>query len=209
MKRPVIFFDWDGTIANSMPLCIGEISLALERMGLPALPESKLMACNGPTYEESVAVLGLPPERGEEFLRLRKEAEMELVPQVQQFFPGIREMLDELRAFADLAIVSNGLQEYLELSTRVLNVEDCFFRLQAHIPGKNKAEALALLMEELQPDRCVMVGDRLGDIAAGKANGIPTVAACYGFGNEEEYRQADYRAETVAEMTVLLKKLLA
>ena len=208
MKRPVIFFDWDGTIADSMPLCIGEISLALERMGLPPMPEAKLKACNGPTYEESVAVLGLPPERGEEFLRLRKEAEMELVPTVQQFFPGIREMLDELRTFADLAIVSNGLQEYLELSTRVMHVEDCFIRLQAHIPGKDKAQALGMLIAELQPERCVMVGDRLGDINAGKANAIPTVAACYGFGNEAEYAQADYRANSAQEMTTLLKRLL-
>lgn len=208
MKRPVIFFDWDGTIADSMPLCIGEITLAIQRMGLPVPPVEKLKACNGPTYEESVAVLGLPPERGEEFLRLRKEAEMELVPQVQQFFPGIREMLEELCTFADLAIVSNGLQEYLELSTRVMQVEDVFTRLQAHIPGKSKAEALGLLMADMQPEKCVMVGDRLGDITAGKANGIPTVAACYGFGNEEEYAQADYRANSAKEMTELLKKLL-
>lgn len=208
MKRPVIFFDWDGTIADSMPLCIGEITLAIQRMGLPVPPVEKLKACNGPTYEESIAVLELPPERGEEFLRLRKEAEMELVPQVQQFFPGIREMLEELRTFADLAIVSNGLQEYLELSTRVMQVEDVFTRLQAHIPGKSKAEALGLLMADMQPEKCVMVGDRLGDITAGKANGIPTVAACYGFGNEEEYAQADHRANSAKEMTELLKKLL-
>ena len=208
MKRPVIFFDWDGTIADSMPLCIGEITLAIQRMGLPVPSVEKLKACNGPTYEESIAVLGLPRERGEEFLRLRKEAEMELVPQVQQFFPGIREMLEELCTFADLAIVSNGLEEYLRLSTKVMQVEDCFTRLQAHIPGKSKAEALGLLMADMQPEKCVMVGDRLGDITAGKANGIPTVAACYGFGNEEEYAQADYRANSAEEMTALLKKLL-
>lgn len=209
MKRPVIFFDWDGTIADSMPLCVGEITLALERMGLSVPPVETLMACNGPTYEESVAVLGLPQERGAEFLRLRKEAEMELVPTVQRFFPGIRGMLEELRTFADLAIVSNGLQEYLELSTRVMQVEGVFTRLQAFTPGKTKAQALGMLIDEMQPEKCVMVGDRLGDINAGKANGIPTVAACYGFGNEEEYAQADYRADTVEEMTTLLKKLLA
>ena len=209
MKRPVIFFDWDGTIADSMPLCVGEITLALERMGLSVPPVETLMACNGPTYEESVAVLGLPQERGAEFLRLRKEAEMELVPTVQRFFPGIRGMLEELRTFADLAIVSNGLQEYLELSTRVMQVEGVFTRLQAFTPGKTKAQALGMLIDEMQPEKCVMVGDRLGDINAGKANGIPTVAACYGFGNEEEYAQADYRADTVEEMTMLLKKLLA
>jgi len=63
-------------------------------------------------------------------------------------------------------------------------------------------------MADMQPEKCVMVGDRLGDITAGKANGIPTVAACYGFGNEEEYAQADYRANSAEEMTALLKKLL-
>lgn len=209
MKRPVIFFDWDGTLADSMPLCIGEISLALKRMGLPVPPESKLMECNGPTYEESVAVLGLPQERGEEFLRLRKAAEMELVPTVQRLFPGVKDMLRELIAFADLAIVSNGLMEYLTLSTRVMDVEDCFVRVQGHIPGKHKGEALALLMAELAPERAVMVGDRLGDLNAGKFCGIPTVAACYGFGNEAEYCQADHRADSVAALTELLKKLLA
>ncbi|MBQ7864932.1 MAG: HAD family hydrolase, partial [Clostridia bacterium] len=110
---------------------------------------------------------------------------------------------------ADLAIVSNGLQEYLELSTRVMQVEDVFTRVQAHIPGKNKAEALGLLIADLQPEKCVMVGDRLGDITAGKANGIPTVAACYGFGNEAEYAQANYRADSAEEMTAVLKRLLA
>ena len=81
-KRPVIFFDWDGTLADSMPLCIAEIRLALERMGMPELPEALIAQCNGPTYEESVGVLGIPEERAKEFLHERKEAEMALVPTV-------------------------------------------------------------------------------------------------------------------------------
>ena len=183
-KRPVIFFDWDGTLADSMPLCIAEIRLALERMGMPELPEALIAQCNGPTYEESVGVLGIPEERAKEFLHERKEAEMALVPTVQRLFPGVRGMLDSLRETADLAIISNGMPEYLTLSLRVMGLEKAFVRVQGQIPGKTKGEALSVVLAELTPSRAVMVGDRLGDLLAGRQNGLPTVAACYGYGNE-------------------------
>ena len=208
-NRSVIFFDWDGTLADSMPLCLAEIRLALERMGMPALPEALLAQCNGPTYEESVQVLGIPDARAKEFLRERKEAEMALVPTVQRLFPGVREMLSTLREVADLAIVSNGMPEYLALSLRVMGLQDAFLRVQGQIPGKTKGEALALLLAELSPARAVMVGDRLGDLLAGQEHGLPTVAACYGYGNETEYAHADERADTVEALTVLLKAMLA
>lgn len=209
MKRPVIFFDWDGTLADSMPLCIAEIRLALERMGLPKLPEALIAQCNGPTYEESVGVLGIPEERAKEFLHERKEAEMALVPTVQRLFPGVRGMLDSLREVADLAIISNGMPEYLALSLRVMGLEKAFVRVQGQIPGKTKGEALSVVLAELTPSRAVMVGDRLGDLLAGRQNGLPTVAACYGYGNEAEYAHADRQARTVAELTTLLKQMLA
>lgn len=208
-KRPVIFFDWDGALADSMPLCIAEIRLALERMSMPELPEALIAQCNGPTYEESVGVLGIPEERAKEFLHERKEAEMALVPTVQRLFPGVRGMLDSLRETADLAIISNGMPEYLTLSLRVMGLEKAFVRVQGQIPGKTKGEALSVVLAELTPSRAVMVGDRLGDLLAGRQNGLPTVAACYGYGNEAEYAHADWQARTVAELTTLLKQMLA
>ena len=30
MSRPAIYFDWDGTIADSMPVCIGELSCGVQ-----------------------------------------------------------------------------------------------------------------------------------------------------------------------------------
>ena len=208
-KRPVIFFDWDGTLADSMPLCLAEVRLALERMNMPELPETLIAQCNGPTYEESVKVLGIPEERAKEFLHERKEAEMALVPTVQRLFPGVRGMLDSLRDMADLAIISNGMPEYLALSLRVMKLEDAFVRVQGQMPGKTKGEALSAVLAELAPSRAVMVGDRLGDLLAGRQNGLPTIAACYGYGNEAEYAHADMQARTVAELTALLKQMLA
>ncbi len=202
--KPVIFFDWDGTLADSMPLCIQQLQVALERVGLPPKPPEELALCNGPTYEESVGVLRIPPDKAQAFLDARLKAELELVPTVQRLFPGIREMLTALRPVADLVVLSNGLPGYLSLSLRTLSLTDCFTRVQPAIPGKTKAEALALLLAEMRPDRAVMVGDRLGDLNAGRANNLPTVAACYGFGTPEEWAEADRQAESVERLTALL-----
>ena len=92
-------------------------------------------------------------------------------------------MLDGLRETADLAIISNGMPEYLALSLRVMGLEKAFVRVQGQIPGKTKGEALSIVLAELTPSRAVMVGDRLGDLLAGRQNGLSTVAACYGYGN--------------------------
>lgn len=208
MQRPVIYFDWDGTIADSMPLCVGEIALAYERMGLPAPPVELMRACNGPTFEESVHVLGLPEDRAEEYLRLRAQAEMELVPTLTHPFPGIPDMLAQLSAVADLAVISNGLQAYLDLCLRTFCMESVFVRVQGCIPGSSKGDTLGLMLREMHPGCAIMVGDRLGDILAGKQNGLPTVAAGYGFGNEDEYAQADHRADSPAAMTQLLRQLI-
>ena len=50
--KPIIFFDWDGTLADSMNLCVAEIRQALITMRLPDLPDDVLRQCNGPTFEQ-------------------------------------------------------------------------------------------------------------------------------------------------------------
>ncbi len=202
--KPVIFFDWDGTLADSMPLCIQQLQAALSRVDLPPKTPEELALCNGPTYEESVNVLRIPPDKAQAFLAARLEAELALVPKVQRLFPGVREMLAALRPVADLVVLSNGLPQYLSLSLRTLALTDAFVRVQPAIPGKTKREALALLLDELKPARAVMVGDRLGDLDAGRANGLPTIAACYGFGTPREWAEADEQAESVERLTALL-----
>ena len=167
--KPVIFFDWDGTLADSMNLCVAEIRQALITMRLPDLPDDVLRQCNGPTGN--------------------------------RLFPGVREMLQTLREYADLCIVSNGEHDYIALCLQVFGLTDVFVRTATSVPGRTKGENLRALLDDLRPERAVMVGDRLGDIRAGQENGLPTIAACYGYGNDAEYNQASLRAESVADLT--------
>ena len=50
----------------------------------------------------------------------------------------------------------------------------------------------------------LIVGDRLSDCNAGRANGILTVAARYGYGNDAEYAQFDAGINSAKELLALL-----
>ncbi len=202
--KPVICFDWDGTLCDSMALCIRENAATLQKMHLPPVPESTLRACNGPTFEEAAPMLGIPADRMEEYCRVRLAAALELVPRVNRLFDGAKELLHALHGQAVLCIVSNGTQAYLNLCMQVFGLEGIFDRIVFSRPGFTKGQNLAALLAELQPERAVMVGDRLGDILAGQENGLPTIAAGFGYGSDAEYRRADVCAPTMADLQALL-----
>ena len=206
MSKNVIFFDWDGTLCDSMQLCIEENRNTLRRLGLPDQPDEVLRRCNGPTFEEAAPIIGVPPERMEEYCRVRLSCALDLVPKVNRLFPGARELLTALAPHAELCIVSNGTEAYLKLCLKQFGLENVFRRVVWCHPERTKAQNLALLLEEMQPVRAVMVGDRLGDIHAGKANGLPTIAAAFGYGSDAEYAEADQRADTMAELQSILLK---
>lgn len=203
-RRPTIYFDWDGTLADSMPLCIAHIRQTLEELGLPPKTNAEMAKCNGPTYQESVQVLGIPDDMAEAYLETRQRVELALVNEWQRLFPGIREMLQSLAPLADLVIVSNGLPDYLHASMQKTGIAEYFTRVQPLIPGKTKTQALRMVVDEMQPIRCVMVGDRRGDVLAGRDNGLPTIAACYGYGLPDEWALADRQAYSVEQLQLQL-----
>lgn len=202
--KSVICFDWDGTLADSMQLCVEELRMTLSRMGLPAQPDEVLRRGNGPTYEEVADIIGIPAGRMEEYADIRLHAGLELCPMVNRLYPGVREMLDALRGKAMLCVVSNGMRDYLDLCLRSFGLEGVFDRIEPFKHGRSKAQALAEVSADLKPEQIWMVGDRLGDIEAGKANGIATIAACYGYGTPDEWAAADQQARTVEELTAVL-----
>lgn len=204
MKKPVIFFDWDGTLCDSMQLCIEENRSTLRLLGLPDQPDEVLRRCNGPTFEEAAPIIGVPEERMEEYCRIRLSCALALVEKVNRLFHGAREMLSALKDKAELCIVSNGTQAYLTRCMQHFGLEGVFHRIVWSHPERTKTQNLAGLMAELQPERAVMVGDRIGDIRAGRENGLTTIAAAFGYGNDAEYAEADLRAHSMAQLQEML-----
>ena len=204
MNRPVIFFDWDGTLCDSMQLCVEENRTTLRLLGLPDQPDEVLRRCNGPTFEEAAPMIGIPADRMEEYCRVRLSCALDLVEKVNRLFPGARELLAALKPHAELCIVSNGTEAYLKKCLKHFHLEDVFRLVVWCHPERTKTQNLAHAIETLRPERAVMVGDRIGDIRAGKANGLPTIAAAFGYGNAAEWAEADLVANTMEELQSML-----
>lgn len=197
---PMMIFDFDGTLVDSMKLCVTELRETFLDMGLHVPPEEKLRSCNGPSHEEAAVLLGLPEELRAEFLRIRGEKQMQYLETYQKIYPGVREMLSGLSACAHLCIVSNSAQRYIDRSLSNWGITQYFTRAQGSVPGRTKGRLIGELLRERRPERAMMAGDRGTDIAAGRENGLFTVAACYGFGSPGEWQDADRKAQTVEDL---------
>lgn len=60
----------------------------------------------------------------------------------------------------------------------------------------NKGDLIAYILEkeQLNPEECLMIGDREHDIFGARHNGIETVAVEYGYGSKQELDQAQPKA---------------
>ena len=202
--RQAIFFDWDGTLADSMDLCLAEVAEALRTVGHPPVTEAELRACNGPTPAESCGFFGLEGERAEAYLQARHDAQLRLIPGRQKLYPGVAEALRRLKALASLHIVSNGLRDYVYASVRSTGLDGLFDSIEAGRPELTKGQLLGQMLADVQPDRAILVGDRQGDIRAALENSLPAIAVRYGYGTEAEFAGAARIADTVEEMETLL-----
>ncbi len=198
--KTIIYFDFDGTLADSMALCTTQVSRALKACGLKPVSQELLMACNGPSYDEAAILLGVPEDMRAHFCDVRRGIEISIIDETQKLFGGVVNLLESLQGKAQLALVSNGMGDYLNQSLDKFGLRKYFAFVQPLIQGQTKGETLKQLVEQHKPEKALMVGDRIGDIQAGQFAGISTLAAAYGFGSEEEYAKADARVESIEQL---------
>ena len=185
-----VLFDLDGTLVDSAP----ELGAAADKMrvdrGLPSLPLAQYRPMAGAGARGMLGIaFGITPDMPdfaalrEEFFR-NYEARMLLNTHV---FDGVAALVESLQA-QQLAwgIVTNKSKRFTEPLVRSIDV---FSSAGAVVSGdttpfsKPHPEPLfeAARRLDLDPARCVYVGDDERDIIAGRAAGMRTVAATYGY----------------------------
>ena len=189
--RPAaILFDLDGTLIDSAPDLAGACNdMRIER-GLAALPYERLRAMVGSGARGMVgAGFGLAPEDAgyldlrDEFLR-RYEARMTLETRIFPDVPPLLARLDEegiawgivtnkAGRFAVPLIAALGLAE----ATGTLVCGDTTAHSKPH--PEPLLEAARRL--DVPPGACVYVGDDKRDVDAGRAAGMRTIVAAWGY----------------------------
>ncbi len=124
-------------------------------------------------------------------------------------YPGVEALFERLNAMQHpLYIASNGLTPYLSaiVSHYRLNrwVSETFSIQQ--IPTLDKRDLVASIIKKYEITRGYVVGDRLSDIEAAKANGLEAIGCRFDFSREEELRQADYIVNHLCEVEEIVSK---
>jgi phosphoglycolate phosphatase len=127
-----------------------------------------------------------------------------------RLYPGVKETLPLLRG-KKLAVLSNKRQSLTEAVLRVTGIFPFFAAIRGgseEMPLKPSSEPLLALIKEAQgdPARTIMVGDKPGDVLAGKAAGTLTLGVTYGYGEPAAVAAAgpDFLVDSFAAITGII-----
>ncbi len=194
-KPQAILFDLDGTLADTAADLAAPIQAFQRERGLPVMSVEDLrpyasMGARGLLGKG----LGLTKDDSEyESLRLEFLARYEKAMVVHtRIFDGYDLVLPELKKQSIAwGVVSNKVEKYVRPIMQELGLaSDSVCIVGGDTSGFAKPHPEPLLFgcrqASLDPTRCVYVGDDRRDIEAGKAAGMLTIAATYGFCGDED-----------------------
>lgn len=212
-----VLFDLDGTLIDSAP----DLGAAADQMrtdrGLASLPLERYRPMAGAGARGMLGVaFGITPD-APEFAPLREEFFVNYETRMlrnTQVFEGVAELIEALCARGlQWGVVTNKSVRFTGPLTRAIPL---FGTARAIVSGdttpyaKPRPEPLFEAARQLgvPPARCIYVGDDHRDIMAGRAAGMGTVAAAYGYmGAEADVTlwQADAAIASPMELLQLLK----
>ena len=185
-----VFFDLDGTLADTAADLAAPVNAMRIERGLPPMPLETLRPYASMGARGLIG-RGLGVQRedaGFESLRIEFLQRYEAAMVVHtRLFAGMPEVLDALDAAGvRWGVVSNKVERYVRPIVAALGLAE---RSAVAIGGDTTPHAKphpepllhAARLTGRAPTACVYVGDDLRDVDAGRAAGMRTVAAAYGY----------------------------
>ncbi len=211
-----ILFDLDGTLADTAPDLAAAINRIRIERGLEPTPYDQLRptASAGARGLIGAAFHMQPEDDGYNQLRDLFLAYYQAAMTVHsRLFDGVPELLKTLTDHRIAwGIVTNKAARFTDPLIQQIGLQDAGCAISGDTTPHSKPHPAPLLEAArrlgLPPEQCWYVGDDLRDIQAGKAAGMLTVAAAWGYCGQIEPTtwQADMLADTPQAIANLLEK---
>lgn len=185
-----VFFDFDGTLADTARDLVGAANQQRIRAGLEPLPFENLRTFSSQGAQGLLkAALGLTP-KDDTYASAREQFLEDYYAQMTNetvLFDGIPEVLNQLEHLGfQWGIVTNKAEN---LSFPIFKYLKLYDRSIVNICGDTATRPkpfpdplfLAAERAKVVPSECIYVGDDERDIIAGKAAGMKTIAISYGY----------------------------
>ena len=191
-KIKAVIFDLDGTLANTLPLCIQAFRQSVEPLINRSISDAEIIATFGPSEEGTI--MALAPNHYEkgvsDYLHYYKQLhDMCPVP-----FDSIKEILQTLKSGGiRIAMVTGKGKHSTDISLKHFELTNFFEIIETGSPeGARKAEGIRIVLDGLtniKKDEVIYVGDAPSDITASRKVGIPIIAAAWADTSEPEKLQ--------------------
>jgi len=192
LKAQGIFLDLDGTIVDSKGAYWEAAKIACESLGQKA-PELNAALEIPRRLEQGLAITDITNCETKKFLKVYLKAYYSATQQKTKLIPDIAETLENLSTKAKLAVITmrHVNKQIVEKELRYFGVLKYFSHVVTALDTekpKPSPQALIKCADVLNLDlrNCVIAGDSVNDIRAGKAAGATTIGVLSGLFYVEE-----------------------
>jgi phosphoglycolate phosphatase len=212
-----VFFDLDGTLVDTAPDMVAVLTaLQKDNGGMPVpYKTARASVSNGALGLIRLAFPAVDESERSRLLQEFLDRYEQAVCIDSALFPGVPELLELLESHGrPWGVVTNKPERMTDPLLRKLGLSE---RVSCAVSGdtlpQRKPHPAPLLLacerSGVEPDRSVYVGDDARDIMAGRAAGMTTIAAAYGYivaEDSPDLWEADYIAADTNELAKLILK---
>jgi pyrophosphatase PpaX len=184
-KWPVVLFDLDGTLANSIELIIDSYQYAFRAVSGREVERAEALSWIGQTLPTTFT--REDPEGAAELERIYREYNHEHMGEIVGY-PGVPELLRDLgSAGAVVGVVTSKRRTSMDITMALAGVTGLakpLVALEDTARHKPNPDPLLEAMKRLQvsPDKVVYVGDAVWDVLSAQAAGVSAIGVTWGAG---------------------------
>lgn len=215
MKKGTIFFDFDGTIHETMYIYGPALDIAKAYLDEHKIPYQGLEENLYHTYLGYNAddmwqmVMGGNDKETIHFVSsiVGREMNSNLDKGLGRLYPKTEETLLELKERGyTLVYISNARNTYYEKVKENYKL-DRFFDgfLTSQMYNELPKEEILKSVKHKYPVPYYIVGDRFFDMVGGQKNNMTTIFCNYGYGKPEEGKDASYRIDSIDELLEVMR----
>jgi phosphoglycolate phosphatase-like HAD superfamily hydrolase len=177
-----VIFDLDGTLGDTLPLCIKAFRQSVEPLVNRAISDEEIIATFGPSEEGTI--LALAPDHYDSGVEAYLKYYEKLHHMCPVPFDGIRELLEELVSKGIKVAMVTGKGKYsTDISLEYFGLTHFFELIETGSPeGPRKAQGIQAILDQwndISKNDVIYVGDAPSDITACREAGIPVISAAW------------------------------
>ena len=186
LKVNGIFFDLDGTIVDSKAAYIAAAKIAFQAIGQEP-PENKVALEIPKRLEQGQSISDITNSDSEKFLKIYYQTFYSISQEKTKLIPNVSKTLETLSMKAKLALITmrHVPSEAIIKELEFFGISKYFTHVVTAMDTakpKPSPEALIKCVEafDVEMCSCIIAGDSINDVRAGKAAGAATVAVLSG-----------------------------